>query len=89
MTNTTTIPTYKLYGEVNEWPTPELLHHESIAERSVIHNWKIRPHRHHDLLQILYIRRGQAHIYLDGGEEAAELPCLVLVPPMCVHGFTF
>lgn len=89
MTKTTTIPTYKLYGEVNEWPTPELLHHESIAERSVIHNWKIRPHRHHDLLQILYIRRGHAHIYLDGGEETAELPCLVLVPPMCVHGFTF
>lgn len=85
----TAIPTYKLYGEGGEWPTPELLHHESIAERSIIHNWKIRPHRHHDLFQILYIRSGCAHIRLDGREENAIPPCLVLVPPMCVHGFTF
>lgn len=89
MTNTTSIPTYRLYGEVNAWPTPELLHHESIAERSVVHNWEIRPHRHPDLLQILYIRRGRARIFLDGGEESAAPPCMVLVPPMCVHGFTF
>jgi AraC family transcriptional activator of pobA len=83
------IPTYKLYGEDAAWPTPELLHHESIAERSVIHNWKIRPHRHHDLFQILYIRRGSAHIHIDGREQDAVLPCLVLAPPLCVHGFGF
>ncbi|MEX2523862.1 MAG: helix-turn-helix domain-containing protein [Gammaproteobacteria bacterium] len=85
----TAIPTYKLYGEGGEWPTPELLHHESIAERSAIHNWKIRPHRHHDLFQILYILGGCASIRLDGHEEDAVPPCLVLVPPVCVHGFIF
>lgn len=89
MADSTAIPTYKLYGEDEAWPTPELLHHESIAERSIIHNWVIRPHRHHDLFQILYIRGGCARIQLDGREENAAPPCLVLVPPVCVHGFTF
>lgn len=89
MSDTTSIPTYKLYGEAREWPTPELLHHESIAERSLIHNWVIRPHRHNDLFQLLYIRRGGARIMLDGREEEAVLPCLLVMPPMCVHGFEF
>lgn len=87
--NGVTIPTYKLYGEDKAWPTPELLHHESIAERSVIHGWVIRPHRHHDLFQILYIRKGGAHINVDGLETAAHPPSIITLPPMSVHGFRF
>lgn len=85
----TDIPIYKLYGEDRAWPTPELLHHESIARRSVIHNWEIRPHRHDDLFQILYIRSGRAVMYLDGENVEARTPCLLMVPPMFVHGFSF
>lgn len=83
------IPTYKLYGENTDWPTPELLHHESIAERSAIHEWIINPHRHNDLFQMLYMRRGSARLLIDDRDESAVLPCLVLVPPLYVHGFVF
>jgi len=83
------IPTYRLYGEQQAWPTLDLLHHESIAERSRIHDWIIRPHRHPDLYQILYIRSGRAGFNLDGRESTLELPCLLMIPPVCVHGFIF
>jgi len=83
------IPSYRLYGEQQAWPTPELLHHESIAERSRIHDWTIRPHRHPDLYQMLYIRSGQAGLNLDGRESGLALPCLLMIPPVSVHGFSF
>ena len=31
------IPTYKLFGEQELWPTPELVHYETIAERSSLY----------------------------------------------------
>ena len=83
------IPVYKLYGEDSAWPTPELLHVESIAARSALHDWEIRPHRHHDLFQVLYIRHGSARIHLDGRDETTGPPCLIQVAPQCVHGFSF
>lgn len=89
MTGRSAIPAYRLYGEDRAWPMPELLHHESIAERSRLHEWTIRPHRHPDLFQLLYIRSGSAVMALDGAEATAGPPCLVMIPPVCVHGFTF
>lgn len=89
MNRQVSIPSYRLYGEQRAWPTPELLHHESIAERSRIHDWVIRPHRHPDLYQMLYIRSGRADLNLDGRESTPALPCLLMIPPVCVHGFTF
>ena len=37
----TTIPVFKLYGDGADWPTPDLLHCESIAARSRLHDWEI------------------------------------------------
>ena len=48
------VPVFKLYGDALEWPTPDLLHCESIPKRSRLHDWVIEPHRHPDLLQLLY-----------------------------------
>ena len=36
----TTIPVFKLYGDGADWPTPDLLHCESIAARSRLHDWR-------------------------------------------------
>lgn len=83
------IPTYKLYGESADWPTPELVHCETIAARSSLHDWTIRPHRHADLFQLLYCRQGTVQLALDGTKGTAEGPCLLTVPAMCVHGFVF
>jgi len=83
------IPVFKLYGEGGEWRTPDLLHCESIPERSRLHDWEIRRHRHGDLAQILYVRKGVAQLDVEGEQIRVEEPMIVVVPPMCVHGFRF
>ena len=60
------VPVFKLYGDALEWPTPDLLHCESIPKRSRLHDWVIEPHRHPDLLQLLYLRSGWALIEVEG-----------------------
>ncbi|HSP32019.1 MAG TPA: AraC family transcriptional regulator, partial [Halomonas sp.] len=62
----TSVPVFKLYGETQHWPTPDLLHCESIPERSQLHNWIIRPHRHADLVHILFISQGSVELELEG-----------------------
>lgn len=83
------IPVFKLYGETEQWPTPDLLHCESIAERSRLHNWQIKPHQHHGLFQILFLREGSAEIELDGAVQVLEAGSILLIPQMCIHGFRF
>ncbi len=83
------IPIFKLYGESSDWHTPDLIHSESIAERSRQHNWEIRPHRHSDLVQLLYIQEGEATAQMDGIEHAPQTPCVLLIAKMCVHSFRF
>lgn len=83
------VPTYKLFGEQAPWPTPEMLHCESIAARSASHNWQITPHRHSGLFQILYLAAGSAEVHIDGGANRLVAGQLMLVPQMCIHGFRF
>lgn len=85
---TAQIPIFNLYGE-QRWPTPDLLHWESVAERSRLHEWLIKPHRHANLLQLIYLASGTAEGWIDGTIEVLRPPCLLLIPPMCVHGFDF
>ena len=33
------VPVFKLYGEECGWPTPDLLHCESILQRSSLYQW--------------------------------------------------
>jgi AraC family transcriptional activator of pobA len=82
------LPAYALYGEAGA-PAVDPLHCESIAARSRLHDWEIRPHRHESLFQLLVVARGRAHTTLDG--QAAELagPALVTVPALAAHGFRF
>jgi AraC family transcriptional activator of pobA len=83
------IPVYKLYGEQEHWLTPDLVHCESIAARSRLHNWQIKPHQHHGLFQILYLRDGTAKIRLDDRQHDMRGPQVLVVPQMCIHGFKF
>ena len=64
------IPVFKLYGEPLGWPTPDLLHSESIAARSRLHHWEIKPHQHAELFQLLYVQRGQAQVEIEGVRSA-------------------
>jgi AraC family transcriptional activator of pobA len=83
------IPVFKLYGEGQRWATPDLLHCETIAKRSRLHHWEIQPHRHADLCQLLYVRKGQAQIDIEGQQLVVREAALQVVPPQCVHGFRF
>ena len=83
------IPVFKLYGELAPWPTPDMMHCETISARSTLHNWQIRPHQHHGLFQILYLKAEHARIRIDDDELDMVAGQVLLVPQMCVHGFHF
>ncbi|MBS0553769.1 MAG: helix-turn-helix domain-containing protein [Proteobacteria bacterium] len=83
------VPTYKLFGEKEIWPSSDLVHYETIAARSSIYEWKIAPHRHDNLLQILMLEAGDAWITLETVTEPLATPCIALIPPRAIHGFSF
>ncbi|MGR4070112.1 helix-turn-helix domain-containing protein [Billgrantia sp. C5P2] len=83
------VPVFKLYGETHHWPTPDLLHCESIPERSRLHDWYIRPHRHADLVHVLHVASGQVELELEGSQHALQGPLVIVVPAMTIHGFRF
>ena len=85
----TPVPIFKLYGEDLDWSTPDLLHCETIPKRSRVFHWEIRPHRHADLCQMLYLHKGQADIEIEGQRRSVRQATLQFVPPLCVHGFRF
>lgn len=83
------IPVFKLYGESLDWPTPDLLHCETISFRSREHQWEIKPHRHADLCQLLFVFKGQAELEIEGQRTQLETPAIQVLPPLSVHGFRF
>ncbi|MFZ6773353.1 helix-turn-helix domain-containing protein [Undibacterium sp. SXout7W] len=89
MKNTKNVPVFKLYGEQSQWETFDLVHCESIASRSRLHNWEIKPHQHHGLFQILFLQSGTAQIQLDEQHYRLSGKQILLIPPMCIHGFKF
>ncbi|ARU90680.1 helix-turn-helix domain-containing protein [Pseudomonas sp. M30-35] len=88
-TSATSVPVFKLYGETTAWPTPDLIHCESIPERSRLHDWQIKPHRHGDLVQLLYVKAGQAELEVEGQINQVRQASLQIVPAFSVHGFGF
>jgi AraC family transcriptional activator of pobA len=83
------IPTYALYGETGDDPTADWVHCETIQARSRLHNYRILPHRHERLFQILHLTGGRAEILVDGRAVALAAPAIVALPAMTVHGYTF
>ena len=83
------IPLFKLYGESLDWPTPDLLHCETISQRSREHQWKIKPHRHADLCQLLFVFKGQAELEIEGQLTRLDEPGIQILPALSIHGFRF
>lgn len=82
-------PIFRLYGGQEEWSGIERVHCETIASRSRLHDWHIRPHRHSGLYQILHLHRGRATVCLDEARHPVTGPAIVEVPQAFVHGFEF
>lgn len=82
-----TVQTYNLFGESGD--LPDVVHCETIAARSVLHEWEFAPHRHPRLHQILLIERGSGQATLEGRIHALRPMRVVNVPVGHVHGFSF
>jgi AraC family transcriptional activator of pobA len=83
------VPQYFLYGEASQDVDERFLHVESIAERSRLHDWTIRPHAHRDLHHLLLVMRGRGLYFAEAVQHAFAPVCLISVPLSCVHGFEF
>jgi AraC family transcriptional activator of pobA len=83
------IPAFFLYGEAPQAPDESTVHVETIAARSRLHDWTIRPHRHRDLHQIVVLQSGRVEAQLDDQRVSARGPCIAVVPPSVVHAFHF
>lgn len=81
------IQSYSLFGE--SLHLPDVLHCETIAERSVLHDWELAPHRHTRLHQVLLIESGGGVAHLDGERHTLFPGALINVPPGHVHAFRF
>jgi AraC family transcriptional activator of pobA len=82
------LPTYLLYGEdAAGLPAADVMHCESVEERSRLHAWEIRPHRHEALLQVFFIDAGRAEVQLDGESHRLSGPSVISVMPLAAHGF--
>ena len=83
------VPVFKLYGETQPWPTPDLLHCESIPERSQLHGWEIQTHSHSDLVQLLYVQDGLATLNIERSTRQVQSSVLQVIPALSVHRFSF
>ena len=83
------IPAFFLYGEPLRAPDEGTVHIETIEARSRLHHWKIRPHRHRDLHQVLIFWRGVCEARFDDQDRTLSGPALLVIPQGTVHSFSF
>lgn len=87
MKKKTSIQSYSLFGE--SMHLPDVLHCETIADRSALHGWELAPHRHVRLHQIVLIKSGSGVANIDGVAMPLAAGALVNIPQGCVHAFRF
>jgi len=80
---------YALYGELLSVHDPEFVHIEDISARSLLYEWRIRPHIHNGMFQLVILRTGRVSVWLDETVTQMQAPCAVVVPSGVVHGFEF
>ena len=81
------LPSYSLFGESAH--LPDVLHIETIAARSALHDWELEPHRHARLHQLVLVESGGGTAHVEGAALPLLPMSLVNVPPGHVHGFSF
>lgn len=81
------IQSFALFGESTA--LPDLMHCETIAARSVLHDWEIAVHRHGRLHQLLFVASGGGTARLEDATLRLTPRMLLNLPSDCVHGFRF
>jgi AraC family transcriptional activator of pobA len=83
------IPSFFLYGEAPRDDDEPTVHVEPIEFRSAPHHWKIDPHVHRTLHQVIFVLHGRGASLAEGVVVEYAPPALVVVPAGTVHGFEF
>ncbi|MGH8139729.1 MAG: helix-turn-helix domain-containing protein [Steroidobacteraceae bacterium] len=83
------IPRFFLYGEPPREAGERFVHVETIAERSRVNDWRIRPHAHRDLHQLLVIFAGGGEMQAETQRRPFRAPAVLILPAGVVHGFAF
>jgi AraC family transcriptional regulator, transcriptional activator of pobA len=83
------VPFYGLYGEPLKNVHPDVVHIEEIADRSRDYGWIIESHRHSKLFQVIYLRKGEVDLLLDGMDQHLVGSWVISIPMGVVHGFKF
>jgi AraC family transcriptional activator of pobA len=83
------IPRFFLYGEPPRDADEHFVHVETIADRSRLYEWRIRPHAHRDLHQLLVILAGGGEMQAETQHHPFNAPALLIAPAGVVHGFAF
>lgn len=83
------MPRFFLYGEADKDVEARFIHVETIAARSRLHDWAIRPHRHSHLYQFLLMTSGAGTLRVDAVVHALKAPMAIAIPRGFVHGFEF
>lgn len=81
------IPMYSLYGQIDGTVALRFLHLETLEARNRVYGWNIRPHRHHDLHQLVWVADGHGRVMLDDQSWELHSPVLISIPQTVVHGF--
>ena len=81
------IQSYNLFGESGS--LPDVVHCETIAVRSSFYDWKIGPHRHERLHQLLLVESGGGEVTLEDQSCRLSPGKIVNVPIGVVHGYSF
>lgn len=81
------ILSFNLFGEDRD--LPDVVHCETIAARSVLHDWTFPPHRHSRLHQVLLISRGGGRGTMEGQDVRLRPMAAINVPAGHVHGWEF
>ncbi|WP_252945152.1 helix-turn-helix domain-containing protein [Oceanicola sp. 502str15] len=81
------ISNYNLFGETAEMA--DVVHCETIAARSVQHDWQLSPHRHARLHQVLVLTSGGGVARIENEDLPLGPSVAVNMPAGAVHGFQF
>jgi len=83
------VPRFFLYGEPPRAADERFVHVETIADRSRLYDWEIRPHTHRDLHQLIVILDGAGGMRAESATQEFTAPALLVVPAGVVHAFAF
>ena len=83
-----------LYGEVStkttaQRPNGDYLFSELLETRSQGFDWTIQPHIHARLFQVFFVETGQFEFLEATRKRQLTGPCLLMVPPAALHGFSY